>query len=122
MKKVLIFRPNGSIDELLVSNEIDDEVILDVLGGDSEELPYLTTFETLNIAFLQNEQSKLMKLEPAIRVVKDGAIVDVLCGNIMVVGTNEEEYIGITKVQEDYVREKIKTAPTAVPTPFLIII
>jgi len=122
MTKMLTFRPDGIIEERLINGEIEDEVLCEVLGGDIEEVPYLSQFESLDIAFLQNERAKLLTLEPTIRVVRDGKLVDVLCGNIVVVGTDEEDYIGLQNFQEDYIHENIRTATIAVPTPFLIIV
>jgi len=122
MTKMLVFRPNGIIEERLINGEIEDKVLCEVLGGDIEEVPYMSQFESLNIAFLQNERAKLLNLEPTIRVVRDGKLADVLCGNIIAVGTDEEDYIGLQNFQEDYIRENIKTATIVAPTAFLIMI
>ena len=122
MQRILIFRPDGIVYERIVHGAIDEDLMFEGLGGNAEEVPWLDQFEKMNIVFLQNERAKLMKLEPTIRVVKNGILVDVICGNVLPVGIDEDSYVGLKPFQVDYIMENIKTAVISLPSPFLTII
>ncbi len=120
MKKILILRPDETFNELFLLQTVDENIATDILEGEVEEIPYFTLFEKKKIALLQNESSKLMNFPPTIRVVDNGRLIDVLCGNILVVGIDEEEYVGLNEKQVAFIKKMIKTADVAFPTPFLI--
>ena len=120
MNIILKLLPSGVTETEYVESPLNDDFFSERIG-DMEEIPYLHAFENRNIAFLQNESAKLLCLDPTVKIVKDGSVIDILCGNILVVATDGENYIGLNSEQEAFVKANLKTAPISLPTPYLLI-
>ena len=122
MQRILILKPDGTVEEKTVDGNIDEALLDDLLNGEIEEVSYLKSLEEQGIVLLQNERGKLLMHKPSVRVVKDGKLLDVLFGSVLIVGVDDEWYVGLNNRQVDCVKKTIKTATVSYPTPFLIII
>ena len=121
MKRILVFWSDGQVEECDVIGCVEESLIVAKIGEEIEEAFLLKDFNDRKIAFLQNECSKLKSESPTLKIIESGMVKDVLCGPVLAVGVDDEEYIGLNELQVKYVKERVKTAEISFPTPFLVI-
>lgn len=61
-----------------------------------------------NVGIICNEEGKLMGLCPNRALVSDGHIVDVLCGDILIVGLTEDDFRSLTDDEFSYYERLFK--------------
>ena len=95
MKVLFIKSPDGNPEPIEIRNELKD--LQNLVGGYIEVIhPFRD-----NVAVLLNESGKILGL-PVNRMLIDresGIIVDVLVGNIVLVGVSDDNFISLTAEQ-----------------------
>ena len=96
--EILVF-DGENFDRRTITNDLDG--IQQVVGG-LFEMPFLNTeIEQAGIGIIVNEEGKLMELPYSIGIMREGQILDVLCGDVLfarrdekgnMTGLNEEDF------------------------------
>ena len=92
-----------------ISKELPNrlEVLQQEVGGWIEAV-YLADDDACMIV---NEEGKLLGMKPNILMKNgDGSVYDVLCGNVLIVGVDEDDFCGLTDDQTTRYLEEYSTA------------
>lgn len=104
MKKirVVVLRINENKSLIITTEEIEKGLksLNDIVGGYIEMPMLCRQLSKENIDMIINEEGKLIQLEPTIAIMDNGEAIDVVAGNVIFAGHNDNgETIGLTDVQ-----------------------
>lgn len=95
--------------ELDCSNGSEELKLLQLLVGGNIEIPYVSSkLENLRIDIIINEESKLLNFRPTLGIIRNGELLDVICGPVIFLSHDDRgNFVSLNYAQREYLWKTI---------------